>query len=387
MKKISIFVVIFYLMLFLSFPAGAAPIAIGNQNAGKLYISNAVMGATSTYIAGWGEVSYSSSARDILLVPGEMVSLVQQEGVRGGNHIVIGDRTAMTADQGIAIGYGSRGTIDSSVAIGSNAKTIEGNATSTLGADTYNQNINVVGKEYINNYAGQEATGVFSVGDTRQERRVQNVAAGLVGENSTDAVNGSQLYQAYIDLKPTDVIAGTGILVEKTEDGAVVSLDEDRLESLRVKKEVNIGETKVDGEGVSVEGGPIITKATIDMADNRVQNMSDGVYQNDAVTLRQLDSLSADLNQKIEGLRSDIRHLRKRSDAGTAAAMAMAGLPQAYIPGKSMVAMSGGTFQGQNAMAIGISTISKDGAWVFKLQGSTTAQNQQGFSVGVGYQF
>lgn len=44
------------------------------------------------------------------------------------------------------------------------------------------------------NYAGSQADGIVTVGSKDATRRIQNVSAGLVGPNSTDAVNGSQLY-------------------------------------------------------------------------------------------------------------------------------------------------------------------------------------------------
>lgn len=43
-------------------------------------------------------------------------------------------------------------------------------------------------------YAGSNPAGVITVGSAGSERRIQNVAAGLVSATSTDAVNGSQLY-------------------------------------------------------------------------------------------------------------------------------------------------------------------------------------------------
>ncbi|ELT7182587.1 YadA C-terminal domain-containing protein, partial [Salmonella enterica] len=60
---------------------------------------------------------------------------------------------------------------------------------------------------------------------------------------------------------------------------------------------------------------------------------------------------------------------------------------QAYLPGKSMMSMSGGSFQGQNSLAIGLSTISDNGKWVMKGAFTTTTQSQTGASVGIGYQF
>lgn len=50
------------------------------------------------------------------------------------------------------------------------------------------------GNDSAYTYAGSQATGVVTVGSEDATRRIQNVSAGLVGPNSTDAVNGSQLY-------------------------------------------------------------------------------------------------------------------------------------------------------------------------------------------------
>lgn len=50
------------------------------------------------------------------------------------------------------------------------------------------------GNDSAYTYAGSQATGVVTVGSKDATRRIQNVSAGLVGPNSTDAVNGSQLY-------------------------------------------------------------------------------------------------------------------------------------------------------------------------------------------------
>lgn len=53
--------------------------------------------------------------------------------------------------------------------------------------------------------------------------------------------------------------------------------------------------------------------------------------------------------------------------------MAMTGLPQAYTPGASMASIGGGTYNGESAVALGVSMVSANGRWVYKLQGSTTA--------------
>ena len=79
--------------------------------------------------------------------------------------------------------------------------------------------------------------------------------------------------------------------------------------------------------------------------------------------------------------------MEDNADAGTATAMAVAGLPQAYLPGKSMVSMSGGVYRGQTGYAVGYSTISEGGNWVIKAAASGNAQGYFGGTAGVGYQW
>lgn len=83
------------------------------------------------------------------------------------------------------------------------------------------------------------------------------------------------------------------------------------------------------------------------------------------------------------GYQSNNKDLR----AGIAGANAAAGLPQAYIPGKSMVAVAAGTYKGQNAIALGMSRISDNGKVIIKLTGNTNSRGDFGASIGAGYQW
>jgi autotransporter adhesin len=67
--------------------------------------------------------------------------------------------------------------------------------------------------------------------------------------------------------------------------------------------------------------------------------------------------------------------------------MAMAALPQPHSPGASMTSVGVGNFRGESTVAVGIATMSKDGKWLTKMQGSTDSQGEVGVSVGVGYQW
>ncbi|PVX83176.1 ESPR-type extended signal peptide-containing protein [Paraburkholderia unamae] len=104
----------------------------------------------------------------------------------------LGDYAQATGLSATALGYNARASTTNSVALGANSLT--GSATRISG-DT------IGGNYYM--YAGTAPVGVVSVGSAGAERQIMNVAAGRVASNSTDAVNGSQLYatnQALTDL-------------------------------------------------------------------------------------------------------------------------------------------------------------------------------------------
>ncbi len=86
-------------------------------------------------------------------------------------------------------------------------------------------------------------------------------------------------------------------------------------------------------------------------------------------------------------LNKRIDDVEKNADAGTATALAVAGLPQAYMPGKSMVSMSGGVYRGESGYAVGYSSISEGGNWVVKAAASGNSQGYFGGTAGVGYQW
>ena len=82
-----------------------------------------------------------------------------------------------------------------------------------------------------------------------------------------------------------------------------------------------------------------------------------------------------------------INKVGKRADAGTASALAAATIPQAYTPGKSLVGIAAGSYQGQTGVAVGMSRISDNGKIIIRLSGTTNTQGRSGVAAGVGYQW
>ncbi|MFM0199787.1 YadA-like family protein [Paraburkholderia fungorum] len=119
--------------------------------------------------------------------------------------------------------------------------------------------------------------------------------------------------------------------------------------------------------------------------ERQITNVAAGVQGTDAVNVNQLQqSVSGAVTQANSYTNDQIRSARRDAYGGTATALAAAGLPQAVLPGHGMVAIAGGTYGGQSAMAIGVSQLSETGKWVYKVQGTTDSRGQFGASVGAG---
>ncbi|MDL3689532.1 trimeric autotransporter adhesin SadA [Salmonella enterica] len=195
------------------------------------------------------------------------------------------------------------------------------------------------------NSVADEANTV-SVGSSTQQRRITNVAAGV---NNTDAVNVAQL-------KASE--AGS-VRYETNADGSV---------NYSV---LNLG----DGSG----------------GTTRIGNVSAAVNDTDAVNYAQLKRSVEEANtytdQKMGEMNSKIKGLENKMSGGIASAMAMAGLPQAYAPGANMTSIAGGTFNGESAVAIGVSMVSESGGWVYKLQGTSNSQGDYSAAIGAGFQW
>ena len=160
-----------------------------------------------------------------------------------------------------------------------------------------------------------------------------------------------------------------------------------KVESVTANK-FTAGDTVIDGNGVTIKNGPSMTKNGIDAGNKQITNVAPGriaADSTDAVNGSQLHEVKADMNNKINHLNGQVNKLGKRVNAGTASALAASQLPQAYIPGKSMVSVAAGNYQGQNAVALGMSRISDNGKIIIRLAGTSDTQGKMGVAVGAGY--
>ncbi|EJB5126904.1 YadA-like family protein [Escherichia coli] len=186
----------------------------------------------------------------------------------------------------------------------------------------------------------------ISVGSSTNQRRITNVAAGV---NATDAVNVSQLKSSE---------AG-GVRYDTKADGSI------------------------DYSNITLGGG--------NGGTTRISNVSAGVNNNGAVNYAQLKQSVQETkqytDQRMVEMDNKLSKTESKLSGGIASAMAMTGLPQAYTPGASMASIGGGTYNGESAVALGVSMVSANGRWVYKLQGSTNSQGEYSAALGAGIQW
>ncbi len=186
-------------------------------------------------------------------------------------------------------------------------------------------------------------------------------------------------------------VEGDNIVISKTDrvNDAGQTVGADIKVSVSQDLKVNsITAVTVQADEIQINnGGPIINENGINMSGKHITNVAAGVNDTDAVNVSQLNQVAGNLQGQINNIRHDINRLDNRLSAGVAAAMATASLPQAYLPGKHMMSMAGGTWRGESGMAIGFSGITDNGKWVYKLSGNTTSRGDYGGAVGIGYQW
>ncbi|MDH2236996.1 YadA-like family protein [Pigmentiphaga sp. GD03639] len=137
----------------------------------------------------------------------------------------------------------------------------------------------------------------------------------------------------------------------------------------------------------SVADRPNVVSVGAAGQERQIANVGDGTADTDAVNLRQLRSATSDFTSSISSVRDDLRRVERNANAGAASAMAVAGLPQAYTPGRSMASAAASHYLGQSAIAVGLSTISENGRWVYKIAGNVNSQGKVGAVIGAGYQW
>ncbi|WP_198015300.1 YadA-like family protein, partial [Psychrobacter sp. TB15] len=166
---------------------------------------------------------------------------------------------------------------------------------------------------------------------------------------------------------------------------------------------VTTGNTVINSSGVTIQDGPSMTAAGIYTGDSetapsmttdginaagtKVTNVADGMAPRDAVNFGQLDAVTRGLGDSINELGYRVDDVEDEANAGISAAMAMSSMPQSFLPGKSLVGGGVATYNGESAVAIGLSKVSDDGRWIMKISGTADTQGNAGGAIGAGFHF
>ena len=239
------------------------------------------------------------------------------------NAVAVGKNSNSSAVNAIALGTSSNVSGVSAVVIGTQAKGTHENSV-TLGsysssaANDFNQTAKALSsfddkaKGTTVNYNGTFSTqkGAVSVGDGKLVRQIQNVGAGRITATSNDAVNGSQLYQAYYNAgfniqnndKETSRINTHGkVNFVDGKNTEVVVKDGENAANITVNLKDDITVKSVTANNVTV--GPVtINQDGINAGDKKITNVSNGTISadsKDAVNGSQLYAAKNELNTNI----------------------------------------------------------------------------------------
>ncbi|HFC6073671.1 TPA: ESPR-type extended signal peptide-containing protein [Neisseria meningitidis] len=217
--------------------------------------------------------------------------------------------------------------------------------------------------------------------------------------NVGDALNVNQLQNSGWNLDSKAVAGSSGKVISGNVSPSKGKMDEtvninagNNIEITRNGKNIDIATSMTpqfssvslgagaDAPTLSVDGDALNVGSKKDNKPVRITNVAPGVKEGDVTNVAQLKGVAQNLNNRIDNVDGNAR-------AGIAQAIATAGLVQAYLPGKSMMAIGGGTYRCEAGYAIGYSSISDGGNWIIKGTASGNSRGHFGASASVGYQW
>ncbi|WP_159068894.1 YadA-like family protein [Neisseria cinerea] len=182
--------------------------------------------------------------------------------------------------------------------------------------------------------------------------------------------------------KKVEMVAGKNMTVKQESNGKVTYATASNV----TFDSVQFGD---NGPKITNNGGNI-NVGTATGAPTKITGVAPGEISStstDAINGSQLHSVASDINNRIGSLDNKIDMADKNLRGGVAQAIAAAGLVQAYLPGKSLLAIGGGVYRGEAGYAIGYSSISDNGNWIIKGTASGNSRGHFGASTSVGYQW
>ena len=346
--------------------------AIGN-NSIAIGVGNVVKGENSGAI---GDPSTIDANNAYSLGNNNKIKIGADGSFAIGNNVVIEEN----AKSSLALGEKTKVSVASGVALGSGSV-----ANRTTNPDGYIPAGATAEQEKAIKETSKKSLGVISVGETSADgktviasRQITGVAAGT---EDSDAVNVAQLkaVQKVVNQGSKWISANPVNSVQEPKSTGKDSLAIGAGAMATGNNSVALGSGSAT---VSANGAPRDNTVSVGALgkERAISNVAPGIYDSDAATMGQLRAGLNDVYGKLGEYKKD-------ASAGTASALAVGNLPQATIPGKGMVSLGSGFYDGQSAMAIGLSKMSDSGKWVFKGSASYDSQEKAGAALSVGFHF
>ncbi|WP_402839186.1 YadA-like family protein [Neisseria sp. 23W00296] len=353
-------------------PAGKVALKTYNVSGQKEYVNNSVISAIKNMNEqgikffhvndGQTQIDQATNTEDSSAAGKYAVAIGYQAKGNGVDAVAMGSQSVASGQNGIAIGKGAQATGANSISIGTGNKVSGANSGAfgdpsiINGANSYsvgNNNTVATDNTFVlgNNVTATKANSAFLGNNSGSFSQTGATTDATTGVHK--AVSGSSNY-TYLGANDANV-AGVSDTV------GIVSVG-------------NASETR------QIQG---VAAGVISATSTDAINGSQLYYTNQAINQNinnQVVNMGNQLNQKIDDVAAD-------SKAGTAAAMAVAGLPQAYLPGKSMMAVGGSVYRGESGYAIGYSSISDGGNWIIKGTVTGNSRGHVGGTAAVGYQW
>ena len=349
--------------------AGDVNITADGINAGNKAISNVAEGKKDTDAVNVGQLNRLTAAAKTEVEAGtNIASVSSKQGANGQTvYTVNADGASVSAgSDNIVVTKGNKDA--------NNVTDYAVDLSKAVKADIAK---GVAAKDAVDNkgisFAGDSGTTVANkLGDTVAVKGDANIT-------TTAGANGIQV-GLNKDLKVDSVKAGDTVVNNNGVNvGDKVALGKDGLKA----GDVNITADGINAGGKKVTGvaaGTVAADSTDAVNGSQLYQANQAINQRVTNLGNYVVNMGDQINQRIDNVESD-------SKAGTAAAMAVAGLPQAYLPGKSMMAVAGGVYRGESGYAVGFSSISDGGNWVIKGTATGNSRGHYGATAGVGYQW
>ena len=296
----------------------------------------------------------------------------------------VGYQANASGESGVAIGKGAQATAKNTISIGT-GNIVSGEGSGAIGDPTI---ITGAGTYTIGNNNGTvsaNAAGAFGNDNTLTGHNSRIIGNHNIVNTENTFVVGNNVSRATAN----SVVLGNNSSAERVHTTATTPGSNYTFGGLN---DANVaGVNNVVGV-VSVGQGAAGSDASVET--RQIQNVAAGVVSatsTDAINGSQLyhtnQAILNGVNGNLANLGARIGQVEDAANAGTAAAMAMAGLPQAYLPGKSMMAVGGSVYRGESGYAIGYSTISDGGNWIIKGTATGNSRGHYGATAAVGYQW